>query len=306
LIEFSRLARADGEVENARPDTSVVIVGHIAAALPDLQPTMAALRRKIPRPIKGMFHVQAVSGPSVGIICRQELADGGKTMRKHTPFASTVIRNVFAATLITSAVWTTSHMAVAADGCLTRPDLRAEQGGHWYYRVDRVSHRHCWYQQASAPEIRDTRPPTAIQNPTPVASANPVTSLLTAISAIVTGTTSSTPAQDAAVRTSRFVEATSERSWKRRSRAAKRAEPDKRGEPYTRAEPEQPDNSFASRYSNLNGAQSTTVAEESRAVPSSSHAWPQAQERPPLDAVTREALFQEFLRWQERRSNVVW
>jgi hypothetical protein len=218
-------------------------------------------------------------------------------MRKHKLFASPVIANVFAAALTTSAALIASHVAFAADACLSRPDLRAEQGGHWYYRVDRVNHRRCWYQQASASELREARPAPAAQNLNPVAPASPVTSLLASIAALVTGKTASTATPDAATRTPPLVDATSERPLNRRSRVAKRAEPDKHAEP---------DNSFASRYPNFGRAESTTVVEESRAAPPSSPVWSQEQERAPLDAVTREALFQEFLRWQERRNNVVW
>jgi hypothetical protein len=216
-------------------------------------------------------------------------------MRKLMPsFASVATRNVIAATLITSAVSITSPAAFAADTCLARPNLRAEQGGHWYYRVDRANHRRCWYQQSPASEMGGARPvpaPTA-QNPNPVASANPVSSLLTSIAALVTAPAAATAAPAGASHEPRFLETTSERGLKRQSASAKSAEPDK---------------SFASRYPDFSRAEPTPVVERfSPPPPPSSPAWSQAQARAPLDAVTRETLFQEFLRWQERRNNVVW
>jgi hypothetical protein len=33
----------------------------------------------------------------------------------------------------------------AADDCLSGPKAQTPAGGHWYYRVERVTKRHCWY-----------------------------------------------------------------------------------------------------------------------------------------------------------------
>ncbi|HLH90100.1 MAG TPA: hypothetical protein VKX28_16745 [Xanthobacteraceae bacterium] len=48
--------------------------------------------------------------------------------------------------------------APAADDCLARPNGPSAKGSHWYYRVDRPSGRHCWYQrpiEASQDEAKD-------------------------------------------------------------------------------------------------------------------------------------------------------
>jgi hypothetical protein len=34
---------------------------------------------------------------------------------------------------------------LAAGTCIEGPNLNAGQGRHWYYRVDRINHRKCWY-----------------------------------------------------------------------------------------------------------------------------------------------------------------
>jgi hypothetical protein len=39
--------------------------------------------------------------------------------------------------------------ASAADECIGKPDLQVKQAGHWYYHVDRVYHRRCWFFEAS-------------------------------------------------------------------------------------------------------------------------------------------------------------
>jgi hypothetical protein len=41
---------------------------------------------------------------------------------------------------------TVAHSAPGADDeCLSSPKEQGPQGGHWYYRIDRVTKRHCWY-----------------------------------------------------------------------------------------------------------------------------------------------------------------
>jgi hypothetical protein len=34
---------------------------------------------------------------------------------------------------------------LAVDGCLLQPTHEETNGGRWYYRLDRVNHRKCWY-----------------------------------------------------------------------------------------------------------------------------------------------------------------
>src|SRR3974377_134608 len=39
----------------------------------------------------------------------------------------------------------TAEVSRAADDCLTKPNALAPQGSHWYYRIDRTTHRQCWF-----------------------------------------------------------------------------------------------------------------------------------------------------------------
>jgi hypothetical protein len=56
----------------------------------------------------------------------------------------------------------------AADECLSGPKGQAPQGGHWYYRVDRATKRHCWY-------LADEHvSPSQTAAPNPSASAKPL------------------------------------------------------------------------------------------------------------------------------------
>jgi hypothetical protein len=53
---------------------------------------------------------------------------------------------IFASFLASAPFTTTSHSAVnTADACASGPKGAPPQGGHWYYRVDRATKRHCWY-----------------------------------------------------------------------------------------------------------------------------------------------------------------
>jgi hypothetical protein len=53
---------------------------------------------------------------------------------------------IFASFLAGAPLATVSHSApVAADECLSGPKGQTPQGGHWYYRIDRATKRHCWY-----------------------------------------------------------------------------------------------------------------------------------------------------------------
>ena len=53
---------------------------------------------------------------------------------------------IFASLIAGAPLTTVSHGAVpAADDCLSGPKGQTPSGGHWYYRIDRATKRHCWY-----------------------------------------------------------------------------------------------------------------------------------------------------------------
>ena len=43
--------------------------------------------------------------------------------------------------------------AHAADDCIATPNASAPQGSHWYYHVDRETHRTCWYLGAQGQKV---------------------------------------------------------------------------------------------------------------------------------------------------------
>ena len=45
-------------------------------------------------------------------------------------------------------------VARAANDCLSAPNAPSPQGSHWYYRIDRVDKRKCWYLGAEGTRVR--------------------------------------------------------------------------------------------------------------------------------------------------------
>ncbi len=80
-------------------------------------------------------------------------------------FASAIFAGLLAGTPLT----TISHSAAAAeDECLSGPNDKTPGSGHWYYRIDRATKRHCWYQREQGEK------PSQITAPNSAASARPV------------------------------------------------------------------------------------------------------------------------------------
>jgi hypothetical protein len=57
-------------------------------------------------------------------------------------FVPVILVNVFAGISLTAPSTLAQH---AADECISRPGPAAPEGSHWYFRVNRSDHRHCWY-----------------------------------------------------------------------------------------------------------------------------------------------------------------
>jgi hypothetical protein len=66
---------------------------------------------------------------------------------------------VFAAFLVALAVTILqSGSARAADNCIAAPNSESPQGSHWYYRIDRVKQRKCWYLRPWGQKVRSAEP----------------------------------------------------------------------------------------------------------------------------------------------------
>ena len=78
---------------------------------------------------------------------------------------------VFAGSLVVAAVLSQSGAALAAGQCIEKPNRQIDQAGHWYYHVDRVHHRKCWYLEASEAMVRPASSPDP--TPAPIADIKP-------------------------------------------------------------------------------------------------------------------------------------
>jgi hypothetical protein len=82
-----------------------------------------------------------------------------------------LVSAIFASLLAGAAFATISHgTAVAADDCLSGPTGETPGGSHWYYRIDRVTKRHCWYLREEIERLSQAAPPAAASPAKPVAA----------------------------------------------------------------------------------------------------------------------------------------
>ena len=84
---------------------------------------------------------------------------------------------IFASLLAGAAFATISHgTADAADDCLSGPKGETPEGSHWYYRIDRVTKRHCWYLREEGEKLTlQAAPPAAASPAKPVAAKTETT-----------------------------------------------------------------------------------------------------------------------------------
>jgi hypothetical protein len=80
---------------------------------------------------------------------------------------------IFAGLLAGAALATMSYgTADAADDCLSGPKGETPEGSHWYYRIDRVTKRHCWYLREEVEKLAQVAPPKpSAPRPSPKADA---------------------------------------------------------------------------------------------------------------------------------------
>jgi hypothetical protein len=75
---------------------------------------------------------------------------------------------VFASVLAgTSVVISSATFSVAEEECLSAPRLGTPDGGHWYYRVDRATKRHCWYRREGTEAVSQLRTPSLAKRRVP-------------------------------------------------------------------------------------------------------------------------------------------
>ena len=81
---------------------------------------------------------------------------------------------IFASILAGAPLATTSHSeTVAADNCLSGPKDQTPPGGHWYYRIEHSTKRHCWYLREEGDQLSQAASQNTPAQNTP-ASAKPL------------------------------------------------------------------------------------------------------------------------------------
>jgi hypothetical protein len=92
------------------------------------------------------------------------LADRAISGRRPRALTAAAILRLRSAGLIAAilALSAAAPQAALAADCVARPTLQAGEAGHWRYRLNRLSHRKCWYVQA---EPSSVAPPTADSRP---------------------------------------------------------------------------------------------------------------------------------------------
>jgi len=182
----------------------------------------------------------------------------------------TVTSRVLAVTVFT----TVQGVAVlAADDCITKPNLQAIQGGHWYYHFDAVKNRKCWFLRQQGVEAPPVSPQSQFSADTVPQSNSGLSSLLAFATA---------------------------------SKSEQRQAP--QGENRTI-----PDSTDALRRDEVLPNQQVALRYSHKKQPSKLHerpsSWSSEKEKlgegsTSLDRTSRDALFREFLLWNERQSTV--
>jgi hypothetical protein len=193
---------------------------------------------------------------------------------------SVISRVVFAGLLATAIMPGTNDPARAAAACLPGPDRAPAPGGHWYYHLDHVSNRKCWYLLEPASQTPgQTQMPEAPESQ-PAAAAAPQSPFGAFFSSLSTGLTGPTAA----------------------------TQPEGTGQariPSVPADDLKNDQGAPGRQPRMvhsPDAEAAVTANPHRSAharPHPEHAEDQAAQ--PLDQAERDALFQEFLRWRDRR-----
>lgn len=84
---------------------------------------------------------------------------------QHMPNRTAKFVSAIIASFIAGVPLTVSHGATpAADNCLASPNNEASQG-HWYYRIEHPSNRHCWYLRAEQNAVSNTSASASSKSP---------------------------------------------------------------------------------------------------------------------------------------------
>jgi hypothetical protein len=163
----------------------------------------------------------------------------------------------------------TSPAMLLAGDCVEQKNSRAVHDGHWYYRLDSLNHRKCWYFVTQRPSSES---PAGESASTPATSGNLI-SLFSSLSAAWQDATSARPQQGPAIVNTAPVQ------------SGVSIAPKKSASPPH----------YASRFVS-NAERAARLIEIS--TPSRLEHQDQQHQ---LDSARREALFEEYLNWARKQ-----
>jgi hypothetical protein len=119
------------------------------------------------------------------------------------PSRAVKFRSAMLASLVsgTALVMLSNGAARAADDCLAAPKDQTPEGSHWYYRIDHVTKRHCWYLRQEGerpPQTAASSPPRAPMPIVPKQAAATQRSIANAHAELPAQTTIEPPPRDSA------------------------------------------------------------------------------------------------------------
>jgi hypothetical protein len=170
-----------------------------------------------------------------------------------------------------------TNWALAAGDCVVHPNSQSAQDGHWYYRVDRVSYRKCWYLVEPRTSITQAEP-MAARPSLDSALQQTFSSFLFLLSADFTGAKSAGTLQD---------------STNSDARALQTRPDELRNGDVTRVK--------RARIARHPDSNTGVTPKLNRQSPTGPHVG-RTDQPPTLDQEERNALFQEFLRWNARQT----
>jgi hypothetical protein len=215
-------------------------------------------------------------------------------------FASALFGGVLAGGVLAAAASLIPSVTASAAGeCLESPNERTAQPGHWYFHFDRTLNRRCWFFQpsearSSDPKSSEVRSPDAVPSPPAAAATAPDSqqSLLSRLTSGFSQSLSPPPPQQNVPQQTSIPDDPGD--------AAKAASRSARAGKVTRREKEK-DRPQAAAPPVTSGAASADRHPE----PSQrSASVAESDEKPaaPANVAEREALFQDFMKWQRDRA----
>ena len=131
--------------------------------------------------------------------------------------ATGFVKMVLAALIVLSAA-----QAAFADNCVEQPNLQTAQGGHWYYyRLNSLSHRKCWYlhQHRPSTESSTADSKSTVEGDTSLSSF--LSSLFDARQAGVSSAATATAPSAEAVAARKSISSSHESRWLWRAKQAR-------------------------------------------------------------------------------------